>query len=185
MDWPLHAIVGNLLVKGPRAWSDWRYAGLSWHGPSASGVSVWTSYGSGAPWGYPRFEKGKHERMRRMGLWDQIRPISVSAGLYRLWARVRAKEMLKILSGRPTGLIKPNLLTTAIWGMLSDYLDWSGGRMAKPAGLVLDIVKIAFTDPFLLPASETRFTKVALALLGKSSNKYDSQGTPRWFSLPG
>ena len=67
--------------------------------------------------------------------WDQIRPISVSAGLYRLWARVRAKEMLKILSGRPTGLIKPNLLTTTIWGMLSDYLDWAVGQNGKTGGV--------------------------------------------------
>lgn len=89
--------------------------------------------------------------------WDQIRPISVSAGLYRLWARIRAK------SGRPTGLIKPNLPTTAIWGMLSDYLDWSVGRMAKPAGLVLDIVKA--------------FNCLHRPLLGSLLRKL---GLPRW-----
>ena len=73
--------------------------------------------------------------------WDQIRPISVAAGLYRLWARLRAKEVLSILSLRQTGMIKPNLPTPAIWGMLSDYLDWTVGKGSKPAGLVLDIVK--------------------------------------------
>lgn len=68
--------------------------------------------------------------------WDQTRPISISAGLYRLWARLRAKEMLKVLASRQTGLIKPNLPTTAIWGMWSDYLDWLVGHRAKPAGVV-------------------------------------------------
>ena len=73
--------------------------------------------------------------------WNQIRPISVSAGLYRLCARLRAKETLRALASRSTGLIKPNLPTTAIWGMLSDFLDWAVGKRAKPAGIVLDSVK--------------------------------------------
>jgi len=74
-------------------------------------------------------------------MWNQIHPISVSVGLYRLWARIRAKELLRVLASRPTGLIKPNLPTTAIWGMLSNYFDWAVGKRAKPAGIVLDIVK--------------------------------------------
>ena len=44
--------------------------------------------------------------------------------------------MLKVLASRQTGLIKPNLPTTAIWGMWSDYLDWLVGHRAKPAGVV-------------------------------------------------
>ena len=95
--------------------------------------------------------------------WDQIRPISVSAALYRLWARLRAKEMLKIFSSRSTGMIKPNLPTTAIWGMLSDYLDWSADSGAKPAGIVLDIVKA--------------FNSLHRPLLGELLAK---TGTPRW-----
>ena len=95
--------------------------------------------------------------------WDQIRPISVSAALYRLWARLRAKEMLKVFSCRSTGMIKPNLPTTAIWGMLSDFLDWSADSGAKPAGIVFDIVKA--------------FNSLHRPLLGELPAK---TGTPRW-----
>lgn len=41
--------------------------------------------------------------------WKAVRPIAVAAGLYRVWARLRARELLKGLAGRAVGLVRPNL----------------------------------------------------------------------------
>ena len=73
--------------------------------------------------------------------WKAVRSISVAAGLYRVWARFRARELLKGLAGRAVGLVRPNLATPMIWGFISDYLDYASGQAGRPAGLVLDIVK--------------------------------------------
>lgn len=142
----LHEAIRGLKKVSMRGCDGWAYGELKLLPESSLNVlaKIFVAIEHGAPW--PKALSQWFLVLLRKGddpvpSWDQIRPISVSAGLYRLWARIRAKEMLKILSGRPTGLIKPNLPTTAIWGMLSDYLDWSVGRLAKPAGLVLDIVK--------------------------------------------
>ena len=52
--------------------------------------------------------------------WKSVRPISVAAGLYRVWSRLRARELLKVLASRATGLVRPNLATPMIWGFVSD-----------------------------------------------------------------
>ena len=60
--------------------------------------------------------------------WKAVRPISVAAGLYRVWARLRARELLKGLAGRAVGLVRPNLATPTIWGFICDYLDYASGE---------------------------------------------------------
>ena len=142
----LHEAIRGLKTISMRGCDGWAYGELKLLPVQSLDTlaCIFRAIENGAPWP-PSLRQWFLVLLRKddspVPQWNQIRPISVAAGLYRLWARLRAKEILRVLSTRATGLIKPNLPTTAIWGMLSDYLDWAVGKRAKPAGIVLDIVK--------------------------------------------
>ena len=164
----LHAAIRGLKTVSMRGCDGWAYGELKLLPVQSLDTlaCIFRAIEAGAPWP-PSLRQWFLVLLRKddsqVPKWNQIRPISVSAGLYRLWARLRAKEMLRVLASRQTGLIKPNLPTTAIWGMLSDYIDWAVCRRAKPAGLVLDIVKA--------------FNCLHRGLLGQLMNKI---GAPPW-----
>ena len=73
--------------------------------------------------------------------WTMLRPISVAGMLYRLWSRMRTKQLLQHCRNFKVPLVAPNLSTRAIWHFLADKMDSDYGSGLRPCGIVLDIVK--------------------------------------------
>ena len=73
--------------------------------------------------------------------WNSVRPISVASVVYRVWSRIRTKQLLALcqLSSLPT--VGPRLSTRSLWGYVADYDAEEMHAGKAPSGLVLDIVK--------------------------------------------
>ena len=73
--------------------------------------------------------------------WKTVQPISVASVVYRVWARIRTRQLLAWcqLSALPT--VGPRLSTRSLWGFVSDFVAEEAASGHAPTGLVLDIVK--------------------------------------------
>eukprot|EP00435_Cladocopium_sp_Y103_P013817 s2319_g3.t1 len=73
--------------------------------------------------------------------WNSVRPISVASVVYRVWSRIRTKQLLAFcqLSSLPT--VGPRLSTRSLWGYVADFVAEEMHAGKAPSGLVLDIVK--------------------------------------------
>ena len=73
--------------------------------------------------------------------WSSVRPISVASVVYRVWARIRTRQLLAQcqLSSLPT--VGPRLSTRSLWGYVADFVAEEMHAGKSPSGLVLDIVK--------------------------------------------
>ena len=73
--------------------------------------------------------------------WGAVRPISVAATLYRMWAKMRTQHLLSHARDLATTTVRPCLSTRSIWGIqvevIAEFLDNS----FAPCGLVLDLIK--------------------------------------------
>ena len=73
--------------------------------------------------------------------WGEIRPISVSGLVYRIWSRIRTRQFLVHTKQYAPSLVNPRLSTRAIWTFLADYCDRATQRRRPLCGVVLDIIK--------------------------------------------
>eukprot|EP00438_Fugacium_kawagutii_P015502 Skav201350 [mRNA] locus=scaffold2643:37261:41997:+ [translate_table: standard] len=73
--------------------------------------------------------------------WDLLRPISVAGITYRLWGRMRCRQLLVHANSLRMPLVSPKLSTRALWYFLTDLISTRMGSHSGLCGLVLDITK--------------------------------------------
>ena len=73
--------------------------------------------------------------------WSSVRPISVASVVYRVWSRIRTRQLLMMLQCSALPTVGPRLSTRSLWGFVADYVAEEMYAGKAPSGLVLDIVK--------------------------------------------
>ena len=73
--------------------------------------------------------------------WSSVRPISVASVVYRLWARIRTRQLMVICQSSALPTDGPRLSTRSLWGYVADFVAEEMHAGKAPTGLVLDIIK--------------------------------------------
>eukprot|EP00435_Cladocopium_sp_Y103_P053188 s103_g17.t1 len=73
--------------------------------------------------------------------WSSVRPISVASVVYRIWSRIRTRQLLAVCQTSSLPTVGPRLSTRSLWGYVADFAAEEMHAGNAPAGLVLDIVK--------------------------------------------
>eukprot|EP00435_Cladocopium_sp_Y103_P008435 s1164_g2.t1 len=73
--------------------------------------------------------------------WSSVRPISVASVVYRIWSRIRTRQLLAWCQQFSLPTVGPRLPTRSLWGYVADFVAEEMHAGKAPSGLVLDIVK--------------------------------------------
>ena len=73
--------------------------------------------------------------------WNSVRPISVASVVYRVWSKIRTRQMMEICQVHALPTVGPRLSTRSLWGFVADFVAEEMHAGKAPTGLVLDIVK--------------------------------------------
>ena len=68
--------------------------------------------------------------------WNSVRPISVAPVVYRIWSRIRTRQLLALCQSFALPTVGPRLSTRSLWGYVADFV-----AEEAHAGLVLDTIK--------------------------------------------
>ena len=73
--------------------------------------------------------------------WNSVRPISVASVVYRIWSRIRTRQLLALCQSFALPTVGPRLSTRSLWGYVVDFVAEEAHAGREPSGLVVDIVK--------------------------------------------
>ena len=73
--------------------------------------------------------------------WSSVRPISVAATLYRVWSKMRTRQLLAHARTLASVTVQPCLSTRSIWGIQVELAAELFVQGKSPCGVVLDLIK--------------------------------------------